>query len=104
MHLEESPPTKKQIEAARRLWAHANSETWHARRTGAFLLSLYDGLKYPVSLSSLAVLDYNVYCDCIAVLDMHYHDKFYMYLGATDDEFVQLAKRVRSSELAQRGT
>src|SRR4051812_47954544 len=95
MYLEEAQPTKAQIEAARRLWAHANSGAWHAPRSGAFLLSLYDGLKYPVSLSSLTVLNYSEYCDCVAVLEMHYHDHFFMYLGVTDEDFARLAQRVQ---------
>jgi hypothetical protein len=89
-----STPTREQIEAARRLWAHANSGAWQSRYSAALLLSLLDGHKYPISLSSLTMLDHKLYRDCIQVLDMHYYDYFYMYVDASDEEFKQLAKRV----------
>lgn len=87
-------PTREQVEAARRLWAHAHSDASTARHTGAFLLSLYDGSRYPVSLSSLRVLDGNLYRDCLAVLELHFHDYFYMYLNVFDEDYERLAKNV----------
>jgi len=96
MDSEESQPTKAQIDAARRLWAHANSGVRQSRHTAAFLLSLYNGSKFPVSLSSLSLLDYNLYRDCVQVLAMHYHDYFFMYVGASDEEFDLLAQRTHA--------
>ena len=91
---EASGPTREQVEAARRLWAHASSSAHQSRHSAAFMLSLYNGSKYPVSLSSLTLLDLNLYRDCIQVLEMHYYDHFYMYLGVSDEDFEQLAQRV----------
>jgi hypothetical protein len=91
-----STPTRAQLEAARRLWAHANSGTRQSRHSAAFLLSLYNGSKFPVSLSSLTLLDHNLYQDCVRVLEMHYYEDFFIFVGATDEEFEQLAARLGS--------
>lgn len=95
MHTNEtSTPTNAQLDAVRRLWAHANSGASQSRHSAAFLLSLYNGSKFPLSLSSLTLLDHNLYQDCIRVLEMHYYEEFFISLGATDDDFEQLARRV----------
>jgi hypothetical protein len=92
---EESRPTKEQVEAAARLWAHANSGSRQSRHSAAFLLSLYNGSKYPIALSTLRLLERSLYMDCVLVLAMHYYEEFFLLLGGvTEGDFEQLATRV----------
>jgi hypothetical protein len=92
-------PTAAQVEATRRLWAHANSGDSKSHHTAAFLLSLYNGSRYPISLSSLRLVDGRLYLDCVRVLEMHYHCEFFDALPGVDDEdFTKLARAVHARQ------
>lgn len=53
-------------------------------------------LKYPLSLSSLTLLDCHIYRDRVQVIEMHYSNDLLMYLGTTEEEFEQFARKVKA--------
>lgn len=56
--------------ALRRLLQVAGSDTGQARICGLFLLSLYDGARYPFNLRDMRGLDKSLHDDCLAVLQL----------------------------------
>ena len=59
------------IDALRRLYdMAAHHDNGGARRVAAFLLGLYNGMRFPFDLTDLRMLDNAVFADCMLVLRM----------------------------------
>lgn len=53
-----------------RLLPVAQSDTGQSKRIARFLLSLYNGRRFPFDLTDLRGIDYELHDDCLAVLRM----------------------------------
>lgn len=58
------------VEALKRLLPIAQGSAGQCRRVAAFLLGLYNGIRFPLDLSELRGLDQNIFNDCLVVLRM----------------------------------
>lgn len=62
-------PTFEQEQAAIRLWLLASTGLGgQARYVGLFLLSIYNGQRFPFDLTNFRCLDTTIFNDCMAVL------------------------------------
>jgi hypothetical protein len=85
----------KEIEAAKRLWRIAQSDTGQSGVVAMFLLGLYNGPRFPFDLTELRRLDSSLFDDCILVLTL---EKFpimeiHRRLGISSEQFDNLAER-----------
>jgi len=83
-----------QLEAVKRLWEHANGNSGQCRHTAAFLLGLYNGMRFPFDLTNFRALDSNLFRDCLMVLSMDYapEKEVHRVLGVHGKQFEQLAR------------
>lgn len=58
------------LEALKRLLPIAQGSSGQCRRVAAFLLGLYNGIRFPLDLTDLRSLDQEIFNDCLAVLRM----------------------------------
>lgn len=63
-------PTSEQLASVKRLWARAQEYDGTAKRVAGFLLSLYNGQRFPFALTDFRMLDTSLFDDCMAVLSM----------------------------------
>ena len=80
-------------EALRRLMKVAQRDTGQSRRVAGFLLSCYNGQRFPFDLTNLRGLDFNLFEDCLTVLRMDYQpaQEVHVYFERGGDVFEQLA-------------
>jgi hypothetical protein len=63
-----APVPHEVVQAAQRLWNHANGDAGQCRMTARFLLALYNGSRFPFDLTYLRGLDTDLVMDCLMVL------------------------------------
>jgi hypothetical protein len=86
-------PTDAQLDALRRLWAFANEddldEVAPRKAVAGFLLSLYNGSRFPFALTELRFLDDSTFEDCLLVLRMDHrpNQEVHNHLGLACVEF-----------------
>jgi len=99
--------------ALRRLFAASNRDSGQSRYVARFLLSLYNGQRFPLDLTDLRAIDDSLFEDCMAVLRMDARvarQELHLYIDDGGPGFEKLAnfweiediERVR--EDAQRAT
>lgn len=81
-------------EALRRLLPIARRDTGQSRRVAAILLSLYNGHRFPLDMTNLRSLDYEIMEDCLAVIrmDSHAYQEVHRYFENGGQIFEQLAE------------
>jgi hypothetical protein len=60
------------VEALKRLMSVARGDTGQSATIARFLLSCYNGTNFPLNVSDLRALDFDLHEDCMAVLKMDY--------------------------------
>jgi len=82
------------IAAVQRLVPIAQSDTGQAGVIARFLLSLYNGYRFPFDLTDFRRLDLNLFEDCLAVLDMDFQpaEEIHRYVDNGSAVFEQLAR------------
>jgi hypothetical protein len=86
-------PTSEQLASVKRLWARAQECDGTAKRVAGFLLSLYNGERFPYSLTDFRMLDTRLYADCMVVLSMDYlpqQAEVHVVLGVPGTQFERL--------------
>lgn len=93
-------PTEEQEQAAVRLYQLASQhDNGQARYVGLFLLSLYNGVRFPFDMTNFRCLDTKIFKDCLAVmisdynLEQEIHEMLARVLGRRVD-FEDLARYV----------
>ncbi len=81
-------------EALRRLLPIARRDTGQSRRVAAILLSLYNGHRFPLDMTNLRSLDYEIMEDCLAVIrmDSNAYQEVHNYFENGSQIFEQLAE------------
>ncbi len=81
-------------EALRRLLPIARRDTGQSRRVAAILLSLYNGHRFPLDMTNLRSLDYEIMEDCLAVIrmDSNAYQEVHNYFEDGGQIFEQLAE------------
>lgn len=89
------------MSALQRLWLLARGNTGQSHVAAAFLLSLYNGSRFPFDLTSLRLLDGGQFADCIAVLelDRRTSDEVHVLLGVGNEPFEELADVGRHADI-----
>lgn len=79
--------------ALRRLLPIARGNSGQSRRVAAILLGLYNGLRFPLDLTNLRSLDYEIVDDALAVLrmDSNAYQEVHCYFENGSQIFEQLA-------------
>lgn len=80
-------------DALRRLLPVALGNSGQSRRVAAVLLGCYNGLRFPLDLTNLRSLDYQLMEDCLAVLrmDANCYQEVHTYFENGSQIFEQLA-------------
>lgn len=80
--------------ALRRLLPIAQGHTGQSERVARFLLGLYNGRRFPLDLTNLRSLDYEIMNDCLAVLrmDANAYQEVHCYFENGGNVFEKLAK------------
>ena len=80
--------------ALRRLLPIARGNTGQCRRVAAVLLSLYNGHRFPLDMTNLRSLDYEILLDCLAVIRMdgNARQEVHDYFDNGGEIFEQLAE------------
>lgn len=86
--------TDAQLDALDRLWKIANGHSGQCKVVAAFLLGLYNGLRFPFDLTSLRALDEVIFEDCLLVLNLDNRPvmEVHRHLGVKSEAFELLAK------------
>jgi hypothetical protein len=85
---------KAGVEALKRLWPVAQSDTGQSGVVARFLLGCYNGRRFPFDLTDFRRLDYKLFEDCLAVLkmDKQPQQEVHRYFENGGQKFEQLAK------------
>lgn len=80
--------------ALRRLLPIAQGNTGQCERVARLLLGCYNGHRFPLDLTNLRSLDYEIMVDCLAVLrmDANPRQEVHQYFDNGGEVFEQLAK------------
>jgi len=80
--------------ALMRLLPVAQSDTGQSKRIARFLLGLYNGRRFPVDLTALRGIDYELHDDCLAVLRMDHvlEQEVHRYFENGGEIFERLAQ------------
>lgn len=80
-------------DALRRLLPIAQGNSGQSRRVALVLLGCYNGYRFPLDLTNLRSLDYNIMEDCLAVLrmDANCYQEVHTYFENGSAIFEQLA-------------
>lgn len=83
----------KQLEALKRLWNIANGHSGQCRHVALFLLSLYNGSRFPFDLTRLRCLDTAIFQDCLQVLMLDHRPMYevHIWLDVSSGTFEDLA-------------
>lgn len=83
----------KQLEALHRLWKIANGNSGQCRHVALFLLSLYNGSRFPFDLTRLRCLDTAIFHDCLQVLVLDNRPMYevHIWLDVSSGDFEDLA-------------
>ena len=81
------------VEALHRLWPIAQSDTGQSSVVARFLLSLYNGDRFPFDLTDFRRLDIALFDDCMAVLAMDFspEKEVHKYFDNGGERFERLA-------------
>jgi hypothetical protein len=90
----ETAPLRRVVEVAR---GHSGQSI----RAASFLLSLYDGERFPLDLRDLRIVDEQIFNDCVAIiqLDHGYQMNVARFFKNGDDLFEQIAIRQRMPDV-----
>lgn len=83
------------VDALIRLLEIAHRNSGQPRIVARFLMSLYNGDRFPFDLSDFRRLDSEIFADCLAVLqlDCQFSRKVHLYIKDGEDLWERLAKR-----------
>lgn len=81
-------------EALRRLLPIAQGDTGQGERVARILLGLYNGYRFPLDLTNLRSLDYEILEDCLSVMrmDANTYQEVHCYFDNGSEVFEQMAK------------
>lgn len=87
-------PAIEQLDAANRLWLHANGHSGQSRTVSRFLLGLYNGNRFPFDLTDFRLLDLGIFTDCLRVLEADFRpmQEIHDLLGIPGQKFEKLAE------------
>jgi hypothetical protein len=87
-------PTPEQLDAANRLWLHANGCSGQSRTVSRFLLGLYNGNRFAFDLTDFRLLDLGIFNDCLHVLEADFRpsQEIHDLLGIPGQKFEELAE------------
>ena len=76
------------LEALKRLLPIAQGNSGQCRHVAAFLLGLYNGMRFKFDLTDFRALDRKIFNDCMAVMAMDYHpaQEVHTYFDQGGDE------------------
>ena len=103
-HQAKRPQILAEGEAAlRRLLPIAQGHSGQCRHVAAFLLGLYNGIRFKFDLTDLRCIDRAIFKDCIAVLQMDAegHREVHTYFPNGNEQFEQLAEQWRIPDRVQ---
>lgn len=81
-------------EALGRLMKVAMRDTGQSRKIASFLLSCYNGQRFPFDLTDFRGLDFSLFADCLTVLKMDYQpaQEVHVYFDHGGELFERLAR------------
>lgn len=84
---------QKQLDALARLWKIANGHSGQCRHVAAFLLSLYNGQRFPFDLTRFRCLDTVIFQDCLQVMILDHRPMYevHIWLDVSGAAFEDLA-------------
>lgn len=79
--------------ALKRLVAITKNDSGQCRHVAAFLLSLYNGMRFKFDLTDFRAVDHSIFNDCLAVLklDAGKEQAIHLYVSGGEDTFEAIA-------------